>query len=295
MRASAADAAHFDANRKRRRTAGAGAFLGIFLMTFAAGGAAVAQTSDLVSKTQFRVCADPANLPMSDESGAGYENSLAELIAAKLELPVSYTWYPMATGFIRNTLRANRCDVVMGYAQGHELVLNTNHYMTSAFALIVPRDSELGDVTTLSDPRLKGKRIGIIAGSPPSSHMARNGLIAKARPYHLVVDRRHESPAVDMLNDLEKNEIDAAILWGPIGGPLVKQDHPGFKVTPLIHEELPPRLFFRITMGVRQGEKVWQRKLNSLIRRNQDEINNILLEAGVPLLNDMGTAAYGEE
>jgi quinoprotein dehydrogenase-associated probable ABC transporter substrate-binding protein len=295
MHASAADAAHNDAPSARRRTSGAGAFLGIFLMAFAAGGAALAQTSDLVSKTQFRVCADPANLPMSDETGAGYENRLAELIAAKLDLPVAYTWYPMATGFMRNTLRANRCDVVMGYAQGHELVLNTNHYMTSAFVLIVPKDSELAEVTALNDPRLKGKRIGIIAGSPPASHMARNGLIAKARPYHLVVDRRHESPALDMLNDLSAGEIDAAILWGPIGGPLARQDHPGFKVTPLIREELPPRLFFRITMGVRQGEKVWQRKLNSLIRRNQDEIDALLLEAGVPLLNDMGTAVYGEE
>ena len=81
--------------------------------------------------------------------------------------PLEYTWYPMATGFIRNTLKANRCDVVMGYAQGHELVLNTNHYMTSAFTIVVPGDSDLAGVTELSDPALKEKHIGIIAGSPP--------------------------------------------------------------------------------------------------------------------------------
>lgn len=253
-----------------------------------------AQTSDLVSHNAFRVCADPANLPMSDKAGTGYENKLAELFAAKLELPVSYTWYPMATGFIRNTLRANRCDVVIGYAQGDEMVLNTNHYMTSVYTLIVPKDGELAEVTTLSDDRLKGKRIGIVAGSPPATHMARNGLMGQARPYHLVVDRRYESPAVDMLADLAAGEIDAAILWGPIGGPLVKQGYPNFQVTPLIKETLPPRLFFRITMGVRQGEKVWQRKLNSLIRRNQKDINAILLAAGVPLVNDMGTALSKE-
>ncbi len=254
-----------------------------------------AQTSDLVSRNAFRVCADPANLPISDKNGDGYENRLAELFAAKLELPVAYTWYPMATGFIRNTLRANRCDVVMGYAQGHELVLNTNHYMTSVYTLIVPKDGDLAAVTTLSDDRLKGKRIGIIAGSPPATHMARNGLIGKAKPYHLVVDRRYESPSVDMLKDLSSGDIDAAILWGPIGGPLVKQDYPDLKVIPLMNETLPPNLFYRITMGVRQGEKVWQRKLNSLIRRNQKEIDAILTDAGVPLLNDMGTALYGED
>ncbi|MDW4498630.1 substrate-binding domain-containing protein [Sulfitobacter sp. D35] len=248
-----------------------------------------AQTSDLVSGSAFRVCADPANYPVSTKDGAGYENRLAEFFADKLDLPLRYEYYPMTTGFVRNTLRANKCDVVIGYAQGHELVLNTNHYFTSAYSVIVPADGPLSDVATLSDPRLDGLRLGIVAGSPPATHLARNGLIAKARPYHLVVDSRHATPIPDMLDDLEAGEIDAAVAWGPIAGPLVKADHPGLKVTPLLQEELPPRLFFRITMGVRQGEKVWQRQLNSLIRRNQDEINEILASAGVPLVNDMGT------
>lgn len=248
-----------------------------------------AQTSDLVSKQALRVCADPAADPMSAKDGSGYENKLAELIAAKLDVPVRYEWYPMATGFIRNTLKAGKCDVVMGYAQGHELVLNTNHYMTSVYTLVVPGGA-LEDVTQLADPRLKGLHIGIIAGSPPATHMARYGLIGAARPYQLVVDRRYDSPAVDMLNDLEAGEIDAAVLWGPIAGPLVKRDHPDLKVIPLLNEEDFPKMFYRITMGVRRGEKVWQRKLNSLIRRNQAEIDTILTEAGVPLVTDMGDA-----
>ena len=113
--------------------------------------------------------------------------------------------------------------------------------------------------------------------------------MAKAKGYHLMVDRRYEDPADDMLADLKSGAIDAAILWGPIGAPLVKASHPDLKVTPLLSELTPPKLFYRITMGVRQGEKVWERKLNSLIRRNQSEINAILAEAGVPLMNDMGT------
>ncbi len=255
----------------------------------AAAGDANAQTSDLVSKQALRVCADPANAPMSAKDGTGFENKLAELIASKLELPVQYIWYPQATGFIRQTLSAKRCDIVIGYAQGHELVLNTNHYLTSAYTLITPNDGPLASVTSLNDPELKGLRIGIIAGTPPSAHMARNGLIGKAKPYNLVVDRRHENPAENMLEDLKAAEIDAAILWGPIGGPMVKRDYPGLQVVPLLEETQPPRLFFRITMGVRHGEKVWQRKLNSLIRRNKDEINALLADAGVPLVNDLGT------
>ena len=250
---------------------------------------ALAQTSDLVSKTAFRVCADPANFPLSDKSETGFENKIAELMASELGLPLEYTWFPMATGFIRKTLQANACDVVIGYAQGDEMVLNTNHYYTSGYVLIVPADGPLAGVTAIGDPALKDRRVGVVAGSPPGTHMALHGLLAKAKGYDLMVDRRYQDPAGDMLADLEAGTIDAAILWGPIGGPLVKKSHPRFKITPLLSEPLPPKMFYRITMGVRQGEKVWERKLNSLIRRNQAKIDAILTDAGVPLLNDMGT------
>ena len=252
-------------------------------------GAAMAQMAELVSQSALRVCADPANDPMSTEAGTGFENKLADLLATQLERPVEYTWFPMATGFVRRTLGEKRCDVIIGFAQGHELVQNTNHYMVSAYTLILPQTGELSDVVTLADPRLKGKVLGIVAGSPPGTHMARNGLMAKARAYPLFVDRRVQSPAQDMLRDLEAGEIDAAVLWGPIGGPLVKREHPGLKVVPLVKEVGAPKMFYRITMGVRLGEDQWKRELNSLIRRNQGAIDAILDEAGVPLLNDMGT------
>lgn len=271
-------------------TASARVFSLALWLVIALSGPGSAQTSDLVSTTSFRVCADPANYPLSAKEEMGFENKIAELFAEKLERPVEYTWYPMATGFIRNTLRDNKCDVVIGYAQGHELVLNTNHWMVSAYTLVVPKDGPLADVTSLSDPLLKDLRIGVVAGSPPATHMARNGLMPKAKGYDLFVDSRYQSPIPNMLDDLKSGEIDAASIWGPIVGPLAQEQYPEFKVIPLLEEKLPPRLFYRITMGVRQGELVWKRKLNSLIRRNQGEIDAILLEAGVPLITDMGDA-----
>ena len=265
--------------------------LALMLAGMAAGsGAAMAQTSDLVSTTEFRVCADPAAVPLSDEAGTGFENRIADLFAAELGLPVAYTWFPMSTGFLNRTLLANQCDVVIGFAQGGEIVLNTNHYYTSGYLLIVPKDGPLAGVTRLSDPALKDRRVGVIAGSPPASHVAHAGLMPKAKGYELVVDRRVQSPSEDMLADIESGAVDAGILWGPIGGPLVKASHPGLKGTLLLSEPGAPKMFFRITMGVRPSDKAFQRKLNSLIRRNQDKINAILVEAGVPLLNDMGTA-----
>jgi quinoprotein dehydrogenase-associated probable ABC transporter substrate-binding protein len=251
-------------------------------------GAAAAQVADLVDRTAFRVCADPANKPLSAEDGSGFENEIAELLAGELGVPVRYTWFPQVTGFIRQTLSAGECDVVMGYAQGDEMVLNTNHYYTSTHVLVVKKDGELADVTTLHDPRLQGKKIGVVAGSPPATHVARLGMMKDAKPYDLMTDRRVEDPAGDMLADVESGVTDAALLWGPIGGPLVKQDHPDLVATPLLAEQGPPRVVFRITMGVRAGEDEWKRELNSLIRRNQDAIDTILRDAGVPILDDYG-------
>lgn len=250
---------------------------------------ASAQTADLVSPTAFRVCADPANLPMSSSDQGGFENEIAALLAAELGKPLETTWFPMGPGFIRKTLRAGLCDVVIGYAQGDELVQNTNHYYTSVYVLITRTGDPLAKVETLSDPALQGHRIGIVAGTPPASHLAHQGLIALAKPFPLVVDRRVQDPAEDMLAELAAGIIDAAILWGPIGGPLAKDD-PGLTVTPLLHETESPKLFYRITMGVRPPEQDWKRQLNSLIRRNQDKIDAILRKAGVPLVDDYGTA-----
>ena len=247
---------------------------------------AFAQTSDLVAKTAFRVCADPANLPFSNKAGEGFENKIAELFADKLELPLRYFWFPQATGFVRKTLGEKRCDVVIGYAQGHELVLNTNHYYVSSYVFVTKPGGPLADVTKLSDERLKGKKIGVVAGAPPATHLARYGLIGDAKGYHLMVDRRVDSPSEDMIADLKDGEIDAAILWGPIGGNLAKANDLG--MTPLLEETGAPRMFYRITMGVRPGELVWKRKLNSMIRRNQKEIDAILTDYGLPLLTEMG-------
>ena len=256
--------------------------------------AGLAQTSDLVSHNAFRVCADPANLPQSNKAGEGFENKIAEVIADELGLPLEYTWFPMATGFVRQTLRIGKCDVIIGFAQGHELVLNTNHYYTSTHILVTRDDSDLADVDFLGDPALKGRKIGVIAGTPPATHLAKYGLMATAKGYQLMVDRRVESPNVRMLADVKSGEIDAAIMWGPVGGPAIKAAG-GLHAAPLFKEVAAPKMFYRITMGVRQGELVWKRKLNSIIRKRQGDIDKILRDAGVPLLDEMGAALKEED
>lgn len=248
-----------------------------------------AQVADLRSRDALRVCADPAAVPMSSEDGAGFENKLAALIGEKLGVPVTYTWFPQGPGFIRKTLRAGLCDVVMGYAQGDEMVLNTNHYYTSAYGIVTRRDSPLASVDLLEDPALKDHPIGVVAGTPPATNLAQAGLAKDMRGWDLFVDRRIENPVGDMLAQVKSGELSAAVLWGPLAGPLVKAD-PELQFTPLLKETTGPKMFYRITMGVRLGEDEWKRELNSLIRRNQDDIDALLRDAGVPILDDYGKA-----
>jgi quinoprotein dehydrogenase-associated probable ABC transporter substrate-binding protein len=180
---------------------------------------------ELVDPKVLRVCADPRNLPFSNEKGEGFENKLAEFFADKLHKKLDYVYYPQATGFVRMTLGAHRCDVIMGFPQGDELVQGTNPYYRTAYALIAKPGSGLEEVATLEDQRLKGKRIGIVAGTPPATYMAANGLMSNAKPYPLMIDTRVDSSAEAMINDLNKGEIEAGVLWGPMTSPRLSHRH----------------------------------------------------------------------
>ncbi len=254
----------------------------------ASGGTVQAQTSDLVERSLLRVCADPANLPFSNEDREGFENKIADLIGEKLDVPVVYEWFPQATGFVRQTLASKKCDIIMGYSQGHELVQNTNHYYSSSYVMLVLTGGKLDGIKNLDDPRLKDSRIGVTAGTPPATVLALNELLGNVEPYALVVDRRHDSPAERMIADLLSKKIDVALLWGPIGGYLAKKSGAKITVAPLSQETKGPRMAYRITFGLRRGELEWKRQLNTLIKENQKEINAILTEYGVPLLDGAG-------
>jgi quinoprotein dehydrogenase-associated probable ABC transporter substrate-binding protein len=254
---------------------------------------------ELVDPKVLRVCADPRNMPFSSEKGEGFENKLAELFAEKLQKKLDYMFFPQATGFVRMTLGAHRCDVIMGFPQGDELVQGTNPYYRTAYALVSKPGSGLEDVATLGDERLKSKRIGIVAGTPPATNMAVNGLMANAKPYPLMIDTRIDSSAASMINDLNAGEIDAGILWGPMAGYYAKQAVPPLHVTPLVKETSGPKLAYRIGMGVRSADQNWKRQLNRLIAENQGAINRILLDFGVPLLDEndhaIGTEAAAKQ
>ncbi|WP_442578829.1 substrate-binding domain-containing protein [Mesorhizobium sp. ASY16-5R] len=253
-----------------------------------AQGAGIGAAGELVDPDVLRVCADPSNMPFTDQSGEGFENKLAEFVAAKTgRKSVSYTWFPMVTGFVRQTLRANRCDIIMGYAQGDEQVQNTNAYYRSTYVLMYKKGGGLDGVETIEDPKLADKRIGVVMSTPPASNMARANLMKKAKVYELMVDTRFTaSPAEMMIKDIQSGEIDAAVVWGPMGGYYAAKSGADVAVVPLTKEKTGSRMSYRITMGVRPSDQEWKRTLNRLIKDNQAEINKILLGYGVPLIDE---------
>ena len=244
---------------------------------------------ELVDPNVFRACGDPRNLPFSNDKGEGFENKLAELFAAKLGKKLSYTYFPQATGFVRMTLGSFRCDIIMGFPQGDDQAQVTVPYYRTTYALVFKRGSGLEDVTAIGDPKLKDKRIGIVAKTPPSTNMAMNGLLGHAKSYPLFIDTRADSSAQAMMDDLARGDIDCGILWGPMAGYYASQTNPPLVVVPLTKETTGPQMTYRIGMAVRAADQEWKRTLNRLIMENQPEINKLLISYNIPILDETNT------
>ncbi len=271
----------------RGRVAAAAVVLGLLSAGVRAQAPGLGASVELVDPTVFRVCADPRSMPFSNEAGEGFENRLAAMFAAKLGKTVTYTYFPRVTGFVRATLNALKCNVIMGDVQGDDLVQTTNPYYHAFYVLVVRPGTGLDGVETLADPRLKGKHIGLIAGTPPATILARNGLIGDARSFPLTVDTRYDAPPKAVIDEIAAGSIDAGVLWGPIAGYYAKHSPVPLTVIPLLHEHAAT-MDFRISMGVRHSDQEWKRTLNRLIAENHAAINQLLIDYGVPIVDEQG-------
>jgi quinoprotein dehydrogenase-associated probable ABC transporter substrate-binding protein len=246
-------------------------------------------TGNLVARSSLRVCADPSNLPFSNQQGEGFENKIADLFARELGVPVEYAWYPQVTGFLRNTLLAGRCDLVMGTVAGDGELETTSPYYYTGYVMVFRNDAGWS-FNGWDDPRLKDMRIGLVARTPPADLVMRHGLMGKAVPYPLTVDTRVDAPSQRMINDIADKTIDAGLLWGPLAGYFIHRDKLPLTMVLLPGEPSAARLDYHIAMGLRHNEIDWRRKVNSLIHAKQGEINQILADYGVPLLNEQGAS-----
>ncbi len=248
--------------------------------------------------TVLRVCADPNNLPFSDRHLAGFENRIAALLARDLHARLEYTWWAQRRGFIRNTLKARSCDLVVGVPSSFELAMTSAPYYRSSYVFVYRRDRGL-DVRSFDDPALKRLRIGVqLVGNdgnetPPAHALAARGLGPNIVGYTLYGDYSRPHPPSAVIDAVAKGDVDVAVAWGPLAGYFARQSPVPLTVVPVSPQaDLPYLPFvFDIAMGVRRGETPFLEQIDGIIRREQPAIDRILADYGVPRLDAAAIAA----
>lgn len=236
----------------------------------------------------LRVCADPNNLPFSNRAGEGFENRIAELLAADRGARLEYTWSPQRRGFVRNTLQAGVCDVVIGVPREFELTRTSRPYYRSAYVFAARRD-RVPRLGSLDDPRLRDLRIGVqmigddFANTPPAHALARRGLVRNVVGYSVYGDYSKPAPLAAVVDAVDRGDVDAALVWGPAAGYFARTARHPLELTPVTPRADAALPFeFDISMGVRRSDAALLGELDSFIERRRADIDRILDDYGVP-------------
>ncbi|MFN2603109.1 MAG: substrate-binding domain-containing protein [Gemmatimonadaceae bacterium] len=256
--------------------------------------AALAAVSCSPSATQhtdrvLRVCADPNNLPFSNRAGQGFENKIAELMAKDMGARLDYTWWAQRRGFIRNTLNANTCDVVIGVPSSFDLALVTAPYYRSTYVFVARRDRDL-HIKSFDDPKLHRLRIGVQlvgddgANTPPVHALGKRGIVGNLKGYTVYGDYSQSNPIAEIVRGVAKGDVDVAVVWGPIAGYFAKQEKLPLTITPVSPQiDLPFLPFvYDMSMAVRRPDKPLRDTLDALLLRERSAIGRILDDYGIP-------------
>ena len=241
--------------------------------------------------TALGVCADPNNLPFSNDKLEGFENKLAELVGRDLGMEVQYTWLPQRRGFVRNTLKAHRCDVIMGVPSSFELARPTDPYYRSTYVFVYRKNRHLR-LSSFDDPRLKTLRIGVhtigddYANVPPMQALAQRHIIRNVTGYSIYGDYSKPNPPRALIDAVARGDIDVAIAWGPLAGYFARREPMSLEIVPVSPQVDVPFLpfVFDIAMAVRRGDDSLRTRLDAVVQRHQAEIQQLLESYGVPLL-----------
>ncbi|HJQ99396.1 MAG TPA: quinoprotein dehydrogenase-associated putative ABC transporter substrate-binding protein [Candidatus Polarisedimenticolaceae bacterium] len=247
--------------------------------------AAVAATA-AAEPRHLRVCADPNNLPFSNEAGEGFENALAELVAKDLNATIEYVWKPQRRGFVRTTLGAGLCDVMIGAPVQYDRILATAPYYRSTYVIVTRADRE-HKPKDLDDPLLKDLRIGVqIVGddynnTPPAEALARRGLAKNVVGFSVYGDYAQPNPPARIIDAVEDGEIDVAIAWGPLAGYFASKAKLPLSIT-LLEADSPAWPFaYDIAMGVKKGNDALRAELDAILVNRQADVDAILDRYGV--------------
>jgi mxaJ protein len=247
--------------------------------------------ADVAGERELRVCADPSNLPYSNEREEGFENRIARVLADELGIALRFVWSPQRRSFLRRTLNAGECDVVVGWPSGQQGLAQTQAYYASSYVFVTSTRRHRAP-TGFDDPLLRELTIGLPAvgtdGSttPPASSLAKRGIVDKVVGYS-VWGAEGDAPAPARIVDaVASGEIDMAILWGPFAGYYAKRHGDALTLTVVTPDPAQPALAFRFDMalGVRKADPNLLAELQGALRRREPEIRAILQDYGVPLV-----------
>jgi mxaJ protein len=244
---------------------------------------------------ELRVCADPNNLPFSNSAGQGFENRIAEIVAADLGAKLTYTWWAQRRGFVRNTLKAGLCDLVPGTPANLEMLRTTTPYYRSSYVFISRQDGP--DVSSFNDPRLRELRIGVQligddgANSPPVQALGRRGIVGHLVGYPVYGDYSAPNPPARIVEAVASGEIDLAVVWGPLAGYFAQKQKVPLRITPVAPRIDGPQLpmIYDISMGVRREDDALRGDVNNALARHKTEIDALLAQYGVPRLDASGS------
>lgn len=242
------------------------------------------------AEAAFRVCADPNNMPFSNAAGEGFENKLAELIADDLGEEVQYTWHAQRRGFVRETLKAGKCDVIMGVPE-MDMVLRTRPYYRSGYVFVSRADRGYAFDSILA-PELRNLTIGAHligddgANTPPIHALAERGIVDNVRGYMIYGDYRQDSPPMRLLDDVVAGKVDVAAVWGPLGGYYASRSEVPLRVVAIAdsYQFLPLMFEYSISIGLRKDEQALKYRLNAILENERDAIRQILESYRVPML-----------
>jgi quinoprotein dehydrogenase-associated probable ABC transporter substrate-binding protein len=242
------------------------------------------------AQSPLRVCADPNNMPFSNAHGDGFENRIATLVAQSLQRPLAYYWFPQRRGFVRNSLNAGQCDVVIGVPAQYGLLQPTRSYYRSSYAFVTRHDRHLR-IDSFDAPSLKRLTIGIqISGddynNPPAAQaLAVRHIIENVRGFPIYGDYSRPDPQREIVDAVADGRIDVAVVWGPLAGYYARREPVPLDVTPVAAtgEGELSTFAFDIAMGVRRDDQALRQALDGIISRRGADIRRILQAYGVPL------------
>lgn len=266
------------------------------ILLLAAGVSATAATPVL------RVCADPNNLPYSNQAQQGFENRLADMVAKDLGMQVSYFWFPQREKFFEKTLNGGACDVVMGVPTGFDEADTTDPYYRSTYVFVTRRDRAL-EIHSFDDPRLRQLKIGVhILGEqddslPPVHAFTSRGIVRNLVGYSIFGNLNEKNPPADLIDAVAHGKVDVAVAWGPLAGYFARQSSVPLELTPVDDDPMHPNLpfHFDIAMGVRRGNTALQHRLNAELARRHDAVQALLRSYGIPVVNNDELKATPQE